>query len=262
MKILFSFFFVYLTLCVAKDCSYDELIQEMRELRRTVEEQRIVSERQQNQIEALQNIVASQTIELKTVKSEVEELKQQRTENRQERTKAKNTLTEMSRNMSTVQKDATKTKEDNNKDMQKGRTILNQPSGVNIVAFYAYMSSPMKNVGEHHTLIFDHAVTNVGNHYHPNSGVFIAPTSGLYAFSWSIRIRVGEYHDIDLAVNGKSVGVTHHWANSDEDHHSGATVIVQVSQGDDVFLRTSTHSNVGGIWSDSSGQSSFTGWKL
>nr|XP_022301102.1 complement C1q-like protein 4 [Crassostrea virginica] len=130
------------------------------------------------------------------------------------------------------------------------------------IAFYAYMSAPMSNIGGHHTVIFDVIKTNSGHGLHPIAGVFTAPKSGIYVFTWTIRVFNNSYHGTELVVNGQKVGaLIPHSGVSDNDTGS-TSVVVYVNEGENVFLRKNMISNNGGIHSDSNGYSSFSGWKL
>ena len=129
------------------------------------------------------------------------------------------------------------------------------------VAFYAYFSSSTPASTDHHILTFDTVVTNVGNAYHPHMGTFIAPRSGLYVFTWTIRLFGNNYHSTELLVDNNVVNVVYF---NPLDHIDGSvtgTAVVHVNQGDDVMVRTgSTH--VGDIKSYPDGRSSFAGWSL
>ena len=129
------------------------------------------------------------------------------------------------------------------------------------IAFYAYMNAPMTNIGGHHILLFDVVKANVGFGFHSTAGVFTAPKSGIYVFTWTIRVH-RSIHCVELIVNGQPVGaLVSHTAASDNETGS-TTVVVHVNEGEDVFLRTTMHYNSGGIVSDPYGYSSFAGWKL
>ena len=130
------------------------------------------------------------------------------------------------------------------------------------ISFYAYMSNSMGNVGGHHTLIFNVIKTNQGQGLSRTAGVFRAPQSGFYVFTWTIRVYPASIHCVELIVNGRPVGaLVSHTAASDNETGS-TTVVVHVNEGEDVFLRTTMHYNSGGIVSDPYGYSSFAGWKL
>jgi hypothetical protein len=133
--------------------------------------------------------------------------------------------------------------------------------GNTVTAFYAYLSNNINSLGVHHILTFNTVITNAGNAYHPNSGTFIVPHSGLYVFTWTIRITGDAYHSTELMVNSHSVGRTYLNPGNVMDGSVTGTVVVHVNQGDDVLVRTTTL-NKGWIVSDGSGKSSFAGWAL
>lgn len=136
------------------------------------------------------------------------------------------------------------------------------------IAFYASMSNNEPTIGSHHLLIFDHALLNVGNGYHPNSGVFIAPKSGIYVFMWTLRLYD---QSIVLVVNGIDYTSIYNRAFDHDGtlHTIGADesvtgyAVARVNQGDDVFLRThSAYKGKEGIFSNGFGLSTFGGWIL
>lgn len=130
------------------------------------------------------------------------------------------------------------------------------------IAFYAYMSTSMTNIGGHHTLVFNVIKTNSGNGLHSTTGVFTAPSSGLYVFTWTIRLEIDSYHGVELVVNGQGVGALYQHTGSGESDMSSTTVVTHVDQGEDVFLRTRIDYNQGFINSNAYGYTSFSGWKL
>lgn len=141
-----------------------------------------------------------------------------------------------------------------------------------VVAFYAYLSTTLgqTSLGPDHTIKFDVVKTNQGNGYHSGSGVFIAPQTGFYVFTWTIR--VGSYghsspnfHSTEIVINNNVYGSSYALAISDSsrDDSGTGTVVAHVNQGDDVYIKThSSHHGGGGILSEGFGRSSFSGWKL
>ncbi|XP_062615515.1 multimerin-2-like [Saccostrea cucullata] len=132
-----------------------------------------------------------------------------------------------------------------------------------VVAFYAYMSAnlPANVATPHHVLIFDHVRTNIGNGYHPSTGVFIAPETGVYVFMWNFMNGGGSYHSTQLMINSEEWGIVHtHTAPNTWTQVTGC-VVAHVNKGDDVFVKTSGSSS-GLIYSDINGKTSFSGWKI
>lgn len=69
------------------------------------------------------------------------------------------------------------------------------------IAFYAYISHDFTHVGNDHVFIYDTVVTNSGHAYNNYSGIFTAPSSGLYAFAYSIAVaghHISGDHDSNL----------------------------------------------------------------
>lgn len=147
-------------------------------------------------------------------------------------------------------------------DFFSGRLLI-QPTTVPVekVAFLAYFSSDTLASMDNHILPFNTVVTNVGNAYHPHSGVFIAPRSGLYVFTWTIRLYGTYYHSTQLLVDNNVINSLYFNPSSNIDGSVTGTAVVYVDQGDDVFIRTA-HPNNGGIISAITGRSSFCGWSL
>jgi hypothetical protein len=115
------------------------------------------------------------------------------------------------------------------------------------------MSTSLINPSRYHTVIFDTAITNVGGGYHPNTGVFIVPESGLYVFTWVQRMWSAAIHGTELMVNKAVVGSLFMTSGTNDDNSVTGVVVVHVNQGD-MFVRTQGDSNVGNIGSDYHGK--------
>jgi hypothetical protein len=105
-------------------------------------------------------------------------------------------------------------------------------------------------------------ITNAGNAYHPHTGTFIAPRTGLYVFAWTIQMREATYHSTEILVNNSIKGALYLYPGSHAVGGVSNTVVVHVNQGDDVFIRTGGRYNTGDIESYPFERSSFTGWML
>nr|XP_034333883.1 uncharacterized protein LOC109619634 [Crassostrea gigas] len=83
-----------------------------------------------------------------------------------------------------------KKSEDGERDIYRIQKRVLTPSSTsrNGVAFYAYMTTRLHTPSTEHVLVFDVVKTNIGNAYHPSTGVFMVPESGVYVFTWTFWI--------------------------------------------------------------------------
>ncbi|CAG2229560.1 C1QL [Mytilus edulis] len=146
---------------------------------------------------------------------------------------------------------------------RESRLLLPQ-SQTSTIAFYA-LSKTEQKVGPHHTLILDHVETNSGNAYNHHSGVFTAPSNGIYLFSYTVFPDSHSYGTIELIVNSQSHADIF-IDSSPTDHDLGGTTgvaILYLKQNDVCYLRThSTHTFIGNIYSSTSARTSFSGFKI
>ena len=120
------------------------------------------------------------------------------------------------------------------------------------------------NIGTHHQLVFDVPVTNYGNGYNKHTGIFTAPQSGVYAFSFTIFPGRGSYVTMNIYRNSEVVGqVFGDMTTSHEFSSSSMVAVISMTIGDATYLRTSSiTTSAGSIYSDGNVKSSFAGWKL
>ncbi|XP_031173254.1 complement C1q-like protein 4 [Sander lucioperca] len=88
------------------------------------------------------------------------------------------------------------------------------------------------------TLIFKHIITNIGNAYNPNSGVFTAPVRGAYNFEWTVAAHGDGSHASAawLVRNSEHIFIAYeHETVGFMSSSNGATVLLEV--GDVVFVR-------------------------
>ena len=130
------------------------------------------------------------------------------------------------------------------------------------VAFFAYFSTHNVASSPHQILAFDKVITNIGNAYHPHSGSFLAPRSGVYVFIWTIRQDGNNYHETELLHDNNIINsINLNPGIVIGDTTATGTAVIHVNQGEGVLVRTGEISN-GGILSDTNGRSSFAGWLL
>ena len=135
-----------------------------------------------------------------------------------------------------------------------------QPSAV---AFYAYMNRAERNIGTHHQLVFDVPVTNHGNGYNKHTGIFTAPRSGVYVFSFTIFPDRGSSIAVNIYRNSEVVGQVYSLIGNPNFSGTSMVAVLSMTIGDVTFIRTSsTTPSSGSIFSNTDVKSSFAGWKI
>ncbi|XP_062611251.1 complement C1q subcomponent subunit B-like [Saccostrea cucullata] len=131
-------------------------------------------------------------------------------------------------------------------------------------AFYSYLSDSESNPNRLQIIIFDHVITNVGGNYNHHMGFFYSPMDGVYTFSWTLYCSSSGYIYSEIVVNSDAVGaMLCNGEGASSIRHSTGVVVVQVNQGDAVYIRTHPSANlIGRIHSYSAYRSSFSGWNL
>jgi hypothetical protein len=119
--------------------------------------------------------------------------------------------------------------------------------------------------GPLHTIVFDVPVTNLGNGYNYQSGIFTVPSSGVYVFSWTITCSPLGFVYTQLVANDDPVGAIITNSQNNDDWLSTTGLVVKlVNKGDEVYVRTNPIHNISGDIKSSSTHyhTSFSGWKL
>ncbi|VDH92408.1 Hypothetical predicted protein [Mytilus galloprovincialis] len=146
---------------------------------------------------------------------------------------------------------------------QRRTLVSKQQPRASRPAFYVYMSSNENSPGPHHTLIFNQVVSNIGNGYNQYTGIFTAPSTGVYVFSYTIMPDSGAYIPVEIIKNAGVIGSSFTRPYSSYRHSVSVTIVVHLTTGDVCYLRTSTSSTPSGnIYSSTSARTSFAGWLL
>ena len=127
------------------------------------------------------------------------------------------------------------------------------------------MSKDEVSIGPHHTLIFDHIETNIGNGYSGHTGAFIAPHNGVYLFFYTVFGTHPSYISIEITVNGFARGAIFVDNQAAPSVYTGSTgvAVFALSQGNDCFIRThSTDHPTGSIHSGEYQRTSFSAVKI
>nr|CBH31055.1 C1q-domain-containing protein [Mytilus galloprovincialis]CBH31056.1 C1q-domain-containing protein [Mytilus galloprovincialis] len=146
-----------------------------------------------------------------------------------------------------------------------------------LIAFSAYMSESKagqsNSIIDGSTLIFDKVEINSGSDYSVFTGKFSVPSSGIYAFTWTIcvdsrytnppgRLNYGEY-GTELMMGSTKIGVLHTDTETKyDDACSTGFVIRYVSSGNQVYVRNN-YAHQGKLLSkESQTRTTFSGWKM
>ena len=127
------------------------------------------------------------------------------------------------------------------------------------------MSKDEVNIGPHHTLIFDHIETNIGNGYNGHNGIFIAPLNGVYMFFYTVFGTHPSYISTEITVNGFARGAIFVDNQATPSVYTGSTgvAVFVLNQGNDCFIRThSTYASAGSIHSTAVIRTSFSGVRI
>ncbi|XP_062620096.1 complement C1q tumor necrosis factor-related protein 7-like [Saccostrea cucullata] len=127
------------------------------------------------------------------------------------------------------------------------------------VLFSAYKSSSTGSISTRTIIRFDQTYINIGNHYHTEDGIFIAPTSGIYMFHWTIATGSSAFYT-QLIVGGTSRASNYIPYPGGEDS-SSAMVIINVNKDDHIWIQIygSSEQVLGGGPAVGNIQSTFTG---
>lgn len=127
------------------------------------------------------------------------------------------------------------------------------------VIFSAYKQSSESGISNHVTIRFERTYINLGNPYHTENGIFIAPVTGVYLFHWTTISGSSDF-STQLMVDGTSRASAYVPYPGGVDS-SSAMAIIEVNMDDHVWIQIygSSEYVYGGSNSFGSYQSTFSG---
>ena len=105
------------------------------------------------------------------------------------------------------------------------------------MAFFAVVAKgSLGTVGANQIIVFENVITNVGNAYNADHGLFTAPSSGLYQFSASIMAHHSQEVWTRFTLNNKPV--SHIYARATDNRHAqgSQTIILELEKGKSLHL--------------------------
>ncbi|XP_052765461.1 uncharacterized protein LOC128206820 [Mya arenaria] len=99
-------------------------------------------------------------------------------------------------------------------------------------------SADLTNLGNHHVIVFDHLLTNYGNAYHNTTGIFRAPSDGVYAFHLSAMSTAHHALYLEIVQDGRRIDDVLSDAGSSSTYASvGEMWTLKLQRGSEVWIR-------------------------
>ncbi|XP_033754707.1 uncharacterized protein LOC117337719 [Pecten maximus] len=105
----------------------------------------------------------------------------------------------------------------------------------NGIGFHAILGHVLENPGLGQAIPFRNVITNIGNAYSSNTGIFHCTQTGVYFFSFTLSLSTNERVDGHINRNGQMISATtcgndSHWSSCT------GTAVVELSEGDEVWV--------------------------
>ncbi|KAL4237588.1 Cerebellin 12 [Mactra antiquata] len=131
-------------------------------------------------------------------------------------------------------------------------------------AFMAQLSSNMNDPAINTVVVFDAVITNIGNDYKLQSGMFIAPSKGIYSFNLvatSSRKSRGNTLHLYMMHNNNLIGYI--FLDENDVHYviRSTIAVVTMESGDSVFVKIG-HRHGAGTLIGSHLQTHFSGFRI
>lgn len=104
-------------------------------------------------------------------------------------------------------------------DVEPVKRIVPPTSSMNTdpIAFYSFISADTTTKLQlHQILIYDTVKINLGQGYHQDDGIFIAPRSGIYGFAWTLAVSSSGWNEVIGGENLKKQAWFHGYIPREE----------------------------------------------
>ena len=105
------------------------------------------------------------------------------------------------------------------------------------MAFDVRLKNNINNLATNGRVVFGTVDLNKGKGYNPSTGIFTAPTEGIYVFDWTTKTQKGNYANTSLVVNGKFKSWNHCDDSASKTYLACSKMtVVKLKQGDKVWI--------------------------
>ena len=117
--------------------------------------------------------------------------------------------------------------------------MLRQTMSEGGIAFSAYLGHRIDHLAPGHTVKCDQVLLNDGDAYNSLTGVFTVPQTGVYLLTFNIDVYDHRrYEGVQLIVNSRKIVDAIAEGNDNKYAMSGNTAIIQLTQGESVWLES------------------------
>ena len=109
--------------------------------------------------------------------------------------------------------------------------------GTTRIAFFATVKTTIEHTTAYQTIVFEDVKTNFGNGYNATSGIFTAPTDGVYVFSTTILTCPGCVASVGLIKNSHSVSGLYAEGATDKRPTTAETILLELTRGDQMSVK-------------------------
>ena len=88
-------------------------------------------------------------------------------------------------------------------------------------------------------MVFPTVITNVGNGYNPNDGVFTAPMAGVYVFFVNVQSYTSQSIYVDIVLNGSTKARTMAYNGGGSEYYEAGPnlAVLSLQTGDRVWVK-------------------------
>ncbi|XP_052678302.1 heavy metal-binding protein HIP-like [Crassostrea angulata] len=109
---------------------------------------------------------------------------------------------------------------------------------IDTIAFQSTLTKHLVNLKSHETVIFEKVSLNEGKAYDKTSGIFTAPSDGIYSFTWTTLTKTGKTFITDIVRNGEMI-IRNFSDGRGRDGYAMSTshANIKMKKGDKVWIR-------------------------